>query len=382
MATTSPPVPDPLRFRKGFLLFMLASITLVFLYMIKGFLVALIMAAVFGALMRPIYNWLLGAVGERPLVASGLTLALALLVIIIPSIFLLGVLVEQAHSVIAKVGPWVSAQVSDNGSGPQPLPDWVPFRDQLEPYRATIGAKLAEFASAIGSFLVNSLSAATRGTASFFLSLFIMLYAMFFYLISGPERIRQALDFLPLTPADRDRILEVGRSVSQATLKGTVVIGVIQGLLGGISLAVAGISAPAFWGALMAVMSIIPGIGTFVIWGPIVAFLLFQGETPTALALLAWNALVVGSVDNVLRPTLVGKDAQMPDLLILLSTLGGLTLFGASGLVIGPVIAGLCMACWAIYGRVFREWLHPEPDVALTDAAPTPDPNDEPGPGP
>jgi predicted PurR-regulated permease PerM len=119
----------------------------------------------------------------------------------------------------------------------------------------------------------------------------------------------------------------------------------------------------------MAIMSIIPGIGTFVVWGPIVAYLLFKGDTVTALALLAWNGAVVGSVDNVLRPMLVGKDTQMPDLLILLSTLGGLSLFGAAGLVIGPVVAGLCITCWAIYGRVFKEWLEAPP---IADAATDP----------
>lgn len=103
----------------------------------------------------------------------------------------------------------------------------------------------------------------------------------------------------------------------------------------------------------------IPGIGPSIVWGPIVAYLLFKGETVTALVLLAWNGGVVGTIDNILRPMLVGKDTKMPDLLILLSTLGGLTLFGAAGLVLGPVLAGVCITCWTIYGRVFSDWLEP-----------------------
>ncbi len=354
---------DPLRFRRRFVLVLVLLVTALFVYMIQGFVVALILAAVFGGMMRPVYLWWYERFGQRPALASGVTLVISTTAIVLPMLFLLGLLVEQAQTVVNNLSPWVEQQIQQSGSSEQPLPEWVPARDIIEPYRATISTKLAEFASSIGSWLVGSLSAATQGTASFFLSLFVMLYAMFFYLISGPETIRKAMHFLPLSPADSDRILEVGRSVSQATIRGTVIIGVIQGLLGGISLAIAGVPGAAFWGALMAVMSVIPGIGPSIVWAPIVIYLLFKGETLTALLLLAWNGGVVGTIDNVLRPMLVGKDTEMPDLLILLSTLGGLTLFGAAGLVIGPVVAGLCITCWTIYGRVFREWLS-EPDDA------------------
>jgi predicted PurR-regulated permease PerM len=356
-------LPDPLRFRKRFVLVLVFLVTALFVYMIQGFIVALILAAVFGALMRPVYLWWHERFGQRPAIASGVTIGISITAIVIPMLFLIGLLVEQAQTVVNNLSPWVEQQIEQQGKSEQPLPDWVPAREIIEPYRATISTKLAEFASSIGGWLVGSLSAATQGTASFFLSLFIMLYAMFFYLISGPETIRKAMHFLPLAPADSDRILEVGRSVSLATIRGTIIIGAIQGILGGIALAIAGVPGAAFWGALMAVMSVIPGIGPSIVWGPIVIYLLIKGETLTALLLLAWNGGVVGTIDNILRPMLVGKDTQMPDLLILLSTLGGLTLFGAAGLIIGPVVAGLCITCWTIYGQVFHEWLN-DPDDA------------------
>lgn len=344
---------ESLEFRRKFVLFLLLGITLLFVVMIRGFLEALVLAVVFGALIRPVYLWVLPRVGQRASLASAITGLLAVLVIILPGIFFLGLLSSQAEQVVELLSPWFDRQAQAANGGGLELPGWVPFQEYLDPYRSEITAKLAEFASAIGSWLVNNLSAAAQGTASFFLSLFVMLYALFFYLISGPATIRRAMDYLPLPDSDRDELIEVGRSVSMATLKGTLIIGIIQGLLGGLSLAVAGIPGAAVWGALMAVMSVIPGIGPSIIWAPVVIYLAVKGDYVTALILFAWNAGVVGTIDNILRPRLVGKDAKMPDLLILVSTLGGLKLFGASGLVIGPVIAALCTTVWTIYGRVF-----------------------------
>jgi len=151
--------------------------------------------------------------------------------------------------------------------------------------------------------------------------------------------------------------LQVGLSVSRATIKGTLIIGIIQGTLGGIGFAVAGIGSAVFWGALMAILSVLPGIGSALVWVPGVIYLLLTGNVVAGVLLAAWCAGVVGTIDNVLRPILVGRDTEMPDLLILLSTLGGLSLFGASGLVLGPVLAALFMTVLAIYSRVFAEYL-------------------------
>jgi predicted PurR-regulated permease PerM len=163
--------------------------------------------------------------------------------------------------------------------------------------------------------------------------------------------------YLPLPSADKEHLLNVGLSVSKATIKGTLVIGIVQGALGGLGLAVAGIPGYAFWGTVMIVLSIIPGIGTALVWIPAVIYLAINGETVAATGLAVWSAAIVGTVDNVLRPRLVGKDTKMPDLLILVSTLGGLGLFGALGLVVGPVIAALFLTAWTIYGEVFKDFL-------------------------
>ena len=350
------------RFRKGFVLIMTLAYASLFFALINDFFMALLLAAVFSGIVYPLYRWLENASGGRTTMASLVTLLISLAVIVVPLILLLGLVAEQAVGVAEEVKPWVEQQVEQPLLGEQELPEWLPFAEELEPYREQISAKLAEMTGSLGIYLASSLGKLTEGTVSFFLNLFIMLYAMFFFLISGPLLIKTIMSYAPLTQRDKEKMLQVSLSVSRATVKGTLIIGVIQGALGGLGFAVAGIGAAVFWGAVMAVLSILPGIGATLVWGPAVIYLLISGETLAGLGLLVWCAGVVGTIDNVLRPILVGRDTEMPDLLILLSTLGGLGLFGVAGLVLGPILAALFIAILAIYSRVFDEWLSPTDD--------------------
>jgi predicted PurR-regulated permease PerM len=227
----------------------------------------------------------------------------------------------------------------------------------LLPYQGFIMDKAGELASTTGTFLFNSLAAATRGTVSFLFSLFVMLYSMFFFLRDGPQLLDRILYLMPLSAASEERMVDRFVSVTRATLKGTLIIGVVQGGLAGSAMALAGIHGAAFWGTVMVVLSIIPGIGTALVWFPGVVYLLVTGEVAAGIALFAWCAVVVGSADNFLRPMLVGRDTEMSDLLILLSTLGGLLMFGAAGIVIGPIVAALFVTVWDIYAREFKEIL-------------------------
>jgi predicted PurR-regulated permease PerM len=196
-------------------------------------------------------------------------------------------------------------------------------------------------------------SRATQFTVQFILNLFVMLYALFFFLVGGRQIMARLLYLMPLSDAEESRLVAKGMSVTRATLKGTFIIGIIQGGLAGIAFAIAGIKGAAFWGTIMGVLSIIPGVGAALVWIPAVIWLLISGHTGAAIGLGAWCAIVVGTVDNLLRPRLVGSDTKMSDLTILVSTLGGLAMFGAVGIVIGPLIAGLASTVWDIYGVEF-----------------------------
>jgi predicted PurR-regulated permease PerM len=360
------------RFQRSFLLVLVIAISAIFFMMIRQFLMALFLAAIFSGLASPLYGRIQrkirGPKGERRALASILTILILLLVVVGPLSALLGIVTNQALEVSEVVGPWVQEQIRHPDQIQGLLPDWVPFIDRLEPYRGEIIARLGESAGKVGSFLFSSLQAATKGTVAFFFYLIILLYAMFFFLKDGRELMQKIMYYTPLSLEDKERMLDRFVSVTRATLKGTLAIGMLQGLLAGVAFAVVGIAGAAFWGAIMAVLSVIPGIGAALVWVPAVGYLLVKGYTAKAIGLAIWCAAVVGSADNVLRPRLVGKDTKMPDLLILLSTLGGIFLFGAAGFIIGPIIAALFVTVWDIYGSSFSEVLEeeaPETDEVL-----------------
>jgi len=352
------------RFRKSFVLALTIACTAMFLAMIWGFVEALLLAAIFSGILYPLYSRIKRAMKGRSTIASLLTLVIALLMIVIPLLLLLGLITEQALVVTGEVQPWLQTQIDNSAASGGKLPSWLPYADTLEPYHDQISAKIATIAEHTAVYLGAILGRATQGTVMFFLNLFVMLYAMFFFLISGPELVRKLMSYTPISAADDEKLVQVSLSMSRATIKGTLVIGIIQGALGGIGFAVAGINSAVFWGAVMAVLSVLPGIGSMLLWVPAVIYLFLAGDVVASIALLAWCAGVVGTIDNVLRPILVGRDTEMPGLLILLATLGGLSLFGASGLVLGPILAALFLAVLAIYSRVFEDLLiEPEEEV-------------------
>jgi predicted PurR-regulated permease PerM len=163
-------------------------------------------------------------------------------------------------------------------------------------------------------------------------------------------------------------MLERFMSVSRATIKGTLIIGSVQGALGGLSFWVAGIKGAAVWGTMMAVLSAIPGLGHALVWVPVAVYLGLSGQWSSAIGLFVWNAFVVGSVDNFLRPWLVGKDTELPDIVILVSTLGGLVLFGPLGFIVGPIVAALFVTVWELYGAAFADLLPPAPPAPASVA--------------
>ena len=344
-------------FRRGFVLALTIVLGIAFLALIAGFLVPLVLAMLLSALCQPLYlkvkKWMKGREG----LASIVTLLILLVAVVGPLVFLLVLVAEQAGSVADSVKPWIEKEFGAESTSGAGLFSKLPFAAQLEPYREIITTKIGEFAGKIGVYLASSLGRLSKGTLFFFLQLFIMLYATFTFLIHGPRLVRKFISYVPLARADKDRMVEVCLSVTRATVKGTFVIGIIQGALGGLGFAVAGIGSPAFWAMLMAVVSVVPGIGPTLVWVPAAIYLATTGHWIAAVALSVWCAVIVGTIDNVLRPRLVGRDAKMPDLLILLSTLGGLSLFGASGLIFGPVLAALFMAVLATYSQVFSHVL-------------------------
>jgi predicted PurR-regulated permease PerM len=341
---------------KSVLLLLAIFISAVFLSMIRSFLMAIFLAGIFSALARPLYKRVEGWYGGRRALASLSTLFLIVIVVIVPLAALMGIVTAQAIKVGQSVTPWVQEQIAQPGAFHELL-NSLPLYDKLAPYSNTIWQKAGELIGTISRFLISNLPTATMGAVNVLFMAFAMLYTMFFFLIDGDKLLNKILYYLPLQDQDEQRMLSKFTSVTRATLKGTAVIGLLQGSLAGAAFWVVGIPSAVFWGTIMAVLSIIPGIGTALVWGPAVIVLAAGGNYLKAGGLGLFCALVVGSIDNLLRPILVGKDTQMHELMIFFGTLGGIIMFGVMGMIIGPIVAALFITIWEIYAVAFKDML-------------------------
>ncbi|MBN1904579.1 MAG: AI-2E family transporter [Deltaproteobacteria bacterium] len=343
------------------LIVMVLLISLLFLVMIRQFLMPIFLAGIFSALSLPVFHkfekWFKG----RRVAASAVTVILIICIIIVPLTGLLGIVTAQAVKISTIARPWIEQQFSAPGSFLR-LIESLPFYETIETYRDQIISKAGELARSLSGFVINKLTSATIGTINIILDLFIMLYCMFFFLLEGEHILNKILYYLPLEDQFERRMLDKFTSITRATLKGTVVIGILQGALAGISFAILGIPSSVFWGTIMAVLSVIPSVGSAIVWVPAAIILIFTGHIVKALILIIFCGLVVGSLDNLLRPRLVGKDTQMHELMILFGTLGGIIMFGMVGIIIGPIIAGLFVTLWEIFATEFSEIL---PEVKM-----------------
>jgi predicted PurR-regulated permease PerM len=352
------------RTKRLFALLLAGAFLVPFLLMVAPFFEALVLAAVFTGLLYPVYTRVLRRM-KRESLAALVTTLLALLVVVLPLTVLIGVTAKEALKVSEVVAPLVDGN-GDLRELAGVVPRWLPYREQAL-------QRAGDVIKQTGTFVVDRLTKATQSTVIFLLNLFVMLYAMFSLFVHGPRLLAYLDRYTPLGGEDKREILKKGIAVTRATLKSLFVIGALQGTLGGIAFAMVGIQNPVFWGIVMAVASALPSIGTALIWIPAVVALYLRGEGAQALALCAWCAIVVSSLDNVLRPHLVGNDARMPDLIVLLSTLGGIAMFGVAGIIIGPVLAGLFLTSLDIVTAAFDRELKggaDTPPSLISGAAP------------
>ncbi len=350
-------IVDHDRFRNVFLLLSVALISLAFLAVIRPFVVTLLQAAIFAGLLFPLYKKFLTRLKGRKALSSLVIILVVFLPLLILLVVFVGMVSSDAVHVSQQAGPWLGEQMRQPSGFEDQLYSWIPFLDKLKPYRSQILGKVGEVAKNAGTFIVHSLSAAAKGTVMFFFHLFILLFAMFYFLTDGEALLEKILYYIPLSRENKERLLGKFLSVTRAILKGTILIGILQGVLNGIGFAVAGIPAAAFWGTVMGVFACIPGIGISFIWVPAVIYLLMAGKTLAGVLLAVWCGLLVGALDNFLRPVLIGKDAKVPTLFIFLGIFGGLVLFGAVGILLGPIVVALFMTIWEIYGTAYREIL-------------------------
>jgi len=344
------------KFRRAFLLTLVAGISLLFFMVVHRFLMVIFIAAILAGLLYPGFRWLRDRMGGRGRLAAGATVILLFVGVGVPLAGFLALVVSEALHIGQSASAWLENQEDLVGWARGWL-ERLPLVDRLIPDPERFSEHLEEATGRAGTILLGSVAAATRGTAYFALQLLVLIYALFYFFVDGPKILDRLLGYLPFTAGEKERLMERFVSVTKATLKGSLLIGLIQGGVAGAAFWVAGVPAAAFWGTMMVVLSIIPAVGAAIVWIPTVIYMFTIGETGAAIALGLWCGTVVSLLDNVLRPRFIGRDAKMSDLMILISTLGGIALFGALGFIVGPITAALFVAVWHIYGEAFRDWL-------------------------
>jgi len=339
--------------QRAFLL-ALVLVTIAFGWLLRPFFAPLLWACIIAVLFQPLQIWLEHRWGQRPNLTALTTLMACVVLVVIPVLLLLSSFIQEGIAVAQRVnaGEIQPGQYVDQVRAAFPAAQALLERFDIS--MDTVRQNAARAAVAVSQFMMQNALSAGIGTANFILKLVLMLYVAFFLIRDGRALVEHLVVALPLGD-ERERLLfQKFAEVARATVKGNVLVAMVQGALGGLIFWILGLPAPILWGVVMAVLSLIPAVGAGLVWLPAAIYLYAIGSGISATVLLVYGILVIGLADNVLRPILVGRDTKLPDWMVLLSTLGGLSLFGINGFVVGPLIAVLFIAFWQIFGREFR----------------------------
>lgn len=349
---TSPDAPMPSSAEHRALLVLLVVVSLAMAWILQPFYGPILWGSIIALLFAPLHHRLLRRLPQRRTMAALVTLLVVLLLVILPMGLITAALAREAagfyqrlqsgeinpsqyfHGVFDALPAWITAWLDRFG-----LADF-----------STLQARLTAALAQGSQFIATQALSIGQNTFAFIVDLFITLYLAFFLIRDGDRLARTLRHAIPLAPAHQKELLGKFAVVIRATVKGNLLVAALQGLLGGLAFWFLGINAALLWAVLMAFLSLLPAIGAALVWLPVALYFLVTGALWQGLALTAWGVLVIGLVDNLLRPLLVGKDTRMPDYVVLISTLGGMVVFGINGFVLGPAIAAMFIAVWHIHG--------------------------------
>jgi predicted PurR-regulated permease PerM len=333
------------------LLGLLILVSIAFIWILLPYYGAVFWAIILGIVFAPLQRRLNQRFKWRRNVTSLITLGTAMLIAILPVIVISALLVQEGATLYKNIE-----------SGTLDIPAYVThFKEALpmfaQHFLERLGVsnfeglqdKLSKGAMVGSQYFASQAFSFGQGTLDFIVSFGIMLYLLFFFLRDGGDLVRRVREAVPMAEQQKRRLQLKFNRVVRATVKGNLLVAVTQGALGGFIFWVLDIPSALLWAVLMAFLSLLPAVGAGIVWAPVAAYFLLSGAVWQGVVLTLFGILVIGMVDNVLRPILVGKDTRMPDYLILVSTLGGMAVFGLNGFVIGPLIAALFMSTWSIF---------------------------------
>lgn len=340
--------------RRAFLL-LLMIVSVLFLLILEPYWGAIFWACAIAVIFYPLQRKMREKMGDRPNTIAALTLLVCVVIVVIPVLVISASFVQEGIKLYEAIDSGrldprqVVTQIRDA------FPAIQTVLDQLDVDLDSLRERFSDMAVTASEFVAKRSVSVGAGTFNFLVSLALMLYLAFFLLRDGSKLIDVMVKALPLGDERERSLFRKFAEVTRATVKGNIVVAIVQGALGGIIFWILDIPAALLWGVVMAFLSLIPAVGAALVWFPVAIYLYAVGDWVQATVLMAYGAIVIGLADNILRPLLVGRDTKLPDYIVLLSTLGGITLMGINGFVIGPLIAALFMVSWQIFMRDFND---------------------------
>jgi predicted PurR-regulated permease PerM len=340
--------PGPTRQRALHLLLVAVSVALV--WILLPFYGTILWASIIALLFMPLHRRLLPRLRGRRSLSALLTMGAALVIVVLPTVLIAVSLARQAAGVYRRLqsGELNPAQVLRTLF--DALPPWLNAlldRIGLDDYDAA-QQKLADVLTQASQFIATQTLSIGQDAFGLVVSGFITVYLAFFLVRDGEALVRAVVRAIPLAAHHKQDLLLKFGTVLRATVKGNLVVALVQGTLGGLAFWVLGVGGALLWAVLMAVLSLLPAVGAGLVWAPVAVWLFLTGSPWQALGLTVYGVLVIGLVDNLLRPILVGKDTGMPDYLVMISTFGGIAVMGLNGFVVGPTVAAMFIAVWHI----------------------------------
>ncbi|OLP52718.1 AI-2E family transporter [Rhizobium rhizosphaerae] len=341
--------------RIGFYI-LLTLVTIAFVAILLPFYSAVFWAVVFAIVFFPLHEWVQDRTGGRRSLAAAISVIICVVLVIVPGMMILSAIVQEGNQLYQRV---TSGEIDPQALFEQArnaLPDFL--RERLTALDsgaiADLGRRFSSTLMQGGGFFAGRALVLGQSTLQFFIMFGVMLYLLFFLFRDGRELTGTLRRAVPLSDAHSRRLGAKFTSVVRATVRGNLIIALVQGIIGGVTFWGLGIQPAFLWGALMTMLSLLPAVGAAIVWLPVAIYFLLVGSYVPAVVLILVGVFVIGLVDNLLRPPLVGKETKLPDYMVLISTIGGISLLGMNGFVIGPLFAALFVAAWSIFSEERR----------------------------